>query len=46
MKILKRWAVPTGDICVVEGSRGPLEMLSVGDYGEAVNSLYPNSRGR
>jgi 23S rRNA (adenine2503-C2)-methyltransferase len=29
--------VPTGDILVVQGERGPLELLSLGDYGKAVN---------
>jgi len=37
MEILKRVSVPTGDILVVKGSRGKLEMLSLGDYGKAVN---------
>lgn len=37
MKILRRLTVPTGDICVVEGSKGKLEMLSLGDYGKEVN---------
>jgi 23S rRNA (adenine2503-C2)-methyltransferase len=37
MKILKRLKVPTGDILVVEGSKGKLEMLSLADYGQHVN---------
>ena len=37
MKILRRVGVPTGDIMVVEGDHGQLEMLSLGDYGKAVN---------
>ena len=37
MKILRQLNVPTGDICVVQGSKGRLEMLSVGDYGKDVN---------
>lgn len=37
MKILQRLKVPTGDILVVEGDKGKLEMLSIGDYGQAVN---------
>lgn len=37
MKILKRIPVPTGDILIVEGERGKLEMLSIGDYGKNVN---------
>jgi 23S rRNA (adenine2503-C2)-methyltransferase len=37
MKILKRLEVPTGDILIVEGDEGKLEMLSLGDYGKDVN---------
>jgi len=37
MKTLARYKVPTGDILVVKGSRGPLELLSIGDYGKRVN---------
>lgn len=37
MKILRRLKVPTGDIMVVEGQKGKLEMLSLGDYGKDVN---------
>lgn len=37
MKILRRLSVPTGDILIVEGTRGRLEMLSLGDYGKDVN---------
>lgn len=37
MNITRRLSVPTGDICVVGGSKGSLEMLSVGDYGKDVN---------
>lgn len=37
MEILKRIQVPTGDILIVEGSKGPLEFLSIGDYGKEVN---------
>lgn len=37
MKTLKHIKVPTGDILVVEGSNGMLEMLSLGDYGKDVN---------
>jgi 23S rRNA (adenine2503-C2)-methyltransferase len=37
MKILERFPVPTGDILVVQGDRGKLEMLSLGDYGKDVN---------
>ncbi len=37
MKILQSVHVPTGDILIVEGSKGKLEMLSLGDYGKDVN---------
>ena len=37
MKIIRRLKVPTGDILVVKGNRGFLEMLSLGDYGKDVN---------
>ncbi len=37
MNILKRISVPTGDILIVNGERGKLEMLSIGDYGKDVN---------
>lgn len=37
MNIIRRLSVPTGDICIVRGSHGALEMLSVGDYGKDVN---------
>jgi len=37
MKIERRLIVPTGEILVVKGARGLLEMLSLGDYGQAVN---------
>ena len=37
MKILRRLKVPTGDILIVEGDRGKLEMLSLGDYGKDAN---------
>lgn len=37
MKVLKRIKVPTGDILVVTGELGKLEMLSIGDYGKEVN---------
>ena len=37
MKTLKRISVPTGDILIVEGEYGKLEMLSIGDYGKEVN---------
>jgi len=37
MKILQNIEVPTGNILVVEGQRGKLECLSIGDYGKDVN---------
>ncbi len=37
MKILRNIAVPTGNILIVRGERGELEMLSLGDYGKDVN---------
>lgn len=37
MKIIRRLIVPTGDILVVEGAKGKLEMLSLGDYGKEIN---------
>jgi len=44
MKILRRLKVPTGDILVVEGQKGKLEMLSLGDYGKDIN-LKCNAMG-
>ena len=37
MKILKQIKVPTGDILIVQGELGKLEMLSIGDYGKDIN---------
>lgn len=37
MKILETFQVPTGNIFIVEGEKGKLEMLSIGDYGKEVN---------
>ncbi len=37
MKIIERIPVPTGDILIVQGEHGKLEMLSIGDYGKQVN---------
>lgn len=37
MKILKKISVPTGEILIVQGSYGKLEMLSLADYGKDVN---------
>lgn len=37
MNIVERISVPTGDILIVEGQYGKLEMLSLGDYGKEVN---------
>jgi 23S rRNA (adenine2503-C2)-methyltransferase len=37
MKIIENIPVPTGNILIVEGSKGKLECLSLGDYGKDVN---------
>jgi 23S rRNA (adenine2503-C2)-methyltransferase len=37
MRTIKRVSVPTGDILIVQGEHGPLEMLSLGDYGKDKN---------
>jgi 23S rRNA (adenine2503-C2)-methyltransferase len=37
MNIIKRIKVPTGDILIVKGDKGELEMLSLGDYGKEKN---------
>lgn len=37
MKLLQAYEVPTGKIIVVEGEKGKLELLSIGDYGKDVN---------
>ncbi len=37
MKILETFPVPTGNIFIVEGAKGKLEMLSLGDYGQHIN---------
>ena len=37
MNIVKKINVPTGHILVVEGTKGPLELVSMGDYGKDVN---------
>ncbi len=37
MKIIQNINVPTGNILIVEGQKGKLEMLSIGDYGKDVN---------
>lgn len=37
MKITRRLVVPTGEILVVDGARGQLEMVSLGDYGQEIN---------
>lgn len=37
MYVLRRIKVPTGDILIVQGEHGKLEMLSIGDYGKDVN---------
>lgn len=37
MKVLTTITVPTGHILIVEGHKGKLELLSIGDYGKGVN---------
>lgn len=37
MKLLKTFHVPTGEIMIVEGEKGSLECLSLGDYGKEQN---------
>lgn len=37
MNIVRRLKVPTGDIVVVEGEKGLLEFVSLGDYGQKHN---------
>ena len=40
MEILTNIKVPTGNILIVQGERGKLEMLSLGDYGKEVNVKF------
>jgi 23S rRNA (adenine2503-C2)-methyltransferase len=37
MKVIRNIKVPTGNILIVKGKKGNLEMLSLGDYGKDVN---------
>lgn len=37
MRITRHLKVPTGDIVIVDGEHGPLEFLSIGDYGKEAN---------
>jgi len=37
MDIKRRFKVPTGDIYVADGSKGDIEFISLGDYGQDVN---------
>lgn len=37
MKIIRNIEVPTGNILIVEGEKGKLECLSIGDYGKDAN---------
>jgi 23S rRNA (adenine2503-C2)-methyltransferase len=37
MKILENIKVPTGNILIVQGSKGKIEMLSLADYGKDIN---------
>lgn len=36
-KIIKNIQVPTGNICIMQGEKGQLEFLSIGDYGKNQN---------
>ena len=36
-KIIRNIKVPTGNICVMNGDKGKLEFLSIGDYGKEAN---------
>jgi 23S rRNA (adenine2503-C2)-methyltransferase len=36
-KILKNIKVPTGNICIMQGEKGKIEFLSIGDYGRNAN---------
>lgn len=36
-RILKNIQVPTGNICIMQGDKGKLEFLSIGDYGKNQN---------
>jgi 23S rRNA (adenine2503-C2)-methyltransferase len=37
MRVLENIKVPTGNILIVKGQKGKLEMLSLGDYGKDIN---------
>lgn len=37
MKLLRNIKVPTGNICVMQGDKGKIEFLSIGDYGKNQN---------
>jgi 23S rRNA (adenine2503-C2)-methyltransferase len=37
MNVIKNIEVPTGNILIVEGDKGKLECLSIGDYGKGIN---------
>ena len=37
MNLIKNVKVPTGNICVMQGDKGPIEFLVVGDYGKDLN---------
>ena len=37
MEVIKNLAVPTGNICIVQGDKGKLEFVSLHDYGKAKN---------
>ena len=35
--VTKNYLVPTGNICIMQGDKGELEFLSIGDYGRDAN---------
>jgi 23S rRNA (adenine2503-C2)-methyltransferase len=35
--MIRNIQVPTGNICVINGDKGPIEFLSIGDYGKNAN---------
>lgn len=37
MQIIRQYEVPTGHILAVQGEHGPLELITIGDYGKDVN---------
>lgn len=37
MNVIKNIKVPTGNICIMQGDKGKIEFLSIGDYGKEKN---------